>query len=948
MHYLLLLGVFGLCLKMSNVYSAEHVITVDENFLQVNLREHVRALRIESNKQLSEVQTIQSWPDALTTDPLEQQKSLWSNFKVRHISNSSGSYSLSIGNPSLNIVDVFILDDKNRILQSFLVGAKRDILDRPFNHRDFILPLDLESGQEIEVFVRITDDGPMMFTLDLWRNSALIAYEQKQLAFIGVLSGALAILFCYFLITYVLLRSPIRFWFAISSASLLLLFLNIDGIVSQVVSLGAYVSSATTCIVALLIFAAAKVSHSMLVKVPIYWRYMAYTLAIALLVSVFTLNAYWQIIAIISLAGAAVLLQVLLALLFHNRNNSMPNRVFALGWVIIGATALIDVALYLTGILLATDLDLVLSFVIMTGVLLIAVAIEAHEQVTTEAYHQTQQDAIANLRQFYDLFRNSAEGLYTSTTQGKLITTNPAMCALFGYENEQQMLDEVSNTSQFYANGSDRELLLGQIYEQGVVLGKEIKGLRRDGTEFWFSISTQIREEEGEKYLFGSIFDITEKKQSSISLEYLATHDSLTGVYNRREFELRLHSSLLQAKQQKTELTLLFMDLDQFKVVNDTCGHKAGDVLIKQLSQQLNDVVIKKGILARLGGDEFGVLLEEQNAQMAYLLANQLLNVVQEFRFIWENRIFSLGVSIGLVPWNEKIDSPEQLLSMADAACYMAKEHGRNQVHTYSPQDKNMQRYESEIEWVSHINDALRDDKFELFYQHYHPLTKMANGHHYELLLRLRDVDAKIVPPASFLPSAERYNLTAQLDRWVVEHYFKWLSDKQQHKDDLVMANINLSGHSLADKELKLFVLNAFEKYSIPYQKICFEITESMAILKMDETLNFINTFRQLGCSFALDDFGSGFSSYNYLKNLPVNYVKIDGSFVKDLLVDNIDMAMVSSINDVAKAMGMETVAEFVESKEIMVELGKMGVDFAQGYGVARPSPLFDFSAYKA
>jgi diguanylate cyclase (GGDEF)-like protein/PAS domain S-box-containing protein len=728
----------------------------------------------------------------------------------------------------------------------------------------------------------------------------------------------------------------------------LLLFLNIDGIVSQVVSLGAYVSSATTCIVALLIFAAAKVSHSMLVKVPIYWRYMAYTLAIALLVSVFTLNAYWQIIAIISLAGAAVLLQVLLALLFHNRNNSMPNRVFALGWVIIGATALIDVALYLTGILLATDLDLVLSFVIMTGVLLIAVAIEAHEQVTTEAYHQTQQDAIANLRQFYDLFRNSAEGLYTSTTQGKLITTNPAMCALFGYENEQQMLDEVSNTSQFYANGSDRELLLGQIYEQGVVLGKEIKGLRRDGTEFWFSISTQIREEEGEKYLFGSIFDITEKKQSSISLEYLATHDSLTGVYNRREFELRLHSSLLQAKQQKTELTLLFMDLDQFKVVNDTCGHKAGDVLIKQLSQQLNDVVIKKGILARLGGDEFGVLLEEQNAQMAYLLANQLLNVVQEFRFIWENRIFSLGVSIGLVPWNEKIDSPEQLLSMADAACYMAKEHGRNQVHTYSPQDKNMQRYESEIEWVSHINDALRDDKFELFYQHYHPLTKMANGHHYELLLRLRDVDAKIVPPASFLPSAERYNLTAQLDRWVVEHYFKWLSDKQQHKDDLVMANINLSGHSLADKELKLFVLNAFEKYSIPYQKICFEITESMAILKMDETLNFINTFRQLGCSFALDDFGSGFSSYNYLKNLPVNYVKIDGSFVKDLLVDNIDMAMVSSINDVAKAMGMETVAEFVESKEIMVELGKMGVDFAQGYGVARPSPLFDFSAYKA
>jgi EAL domain-containing protein (putative c-di-GMP-specific phosphodiesterase class I) len=207
------------------------------------------------------------------------------------------------------------------------------------------------------------------------------------------------------------------------------------------------------------------------------------------------------------------------------------------------------------------------------------------------------------------------------------------------------------------------------------------------------------------------------------------------------------------------------------------------------------------------------------------------------------------------------------------------------------------------------------------------------------------DKEGKTIPPGTFMPAAERYNLTAQIDRWVIENYFAWLANNQEHNNQLTQANINLSGHSLADKELKLFVLNAFEKYQIPYSKVCFEITESMAILKMEETLEFINTFHKLGCKFALDDFGSGFSSYNYLKTLPVQQLKIDGCFVKDILIDPINMAMVSSIKDVAKAMGMETIAEFVESSDVMVELGKMGLDYAQGYGVAKPKPLAEFSS---
>jgi EAL domain-containing protein (putative c-di-GMP-specific phosphodiesterase class I) len=315
---------------------------------------------------------------------------------------------------------------------------------------------------------------------------------------------------------------------------------------------------------------------------------------------------------------------------------------------------------------------------------------------------------------------------------------------------------------------------------------------------------------------------------------------------------------------------------------------------------------------------------------------------------MWENKVFSLGLSIGLVERTDKIDSPEQMMSMADAACYIAKEQGRNQIHRYSSDDVSTRRYENELNWLAYINEALDNDNFRLHYQHYQPLREAPEGHRYEILVRMQTEDKGLVPPGAFLPAAERYSLGAKIDRWVIHNYFEWLSINPEHANKLHKCNINLCGQSLADRDFKMFVLNAFEKFSIPYKKICFEITEGMAIIKLEETLEFIKTFKQLGCTFALDDFGSGFSSYGYLKRLPVQYVKIDGAFVRDLITDPIDSAMVRSINDVAKAMGMETVAEFVENAEVRVQLGKMGVDYAQGYGIAMPSPLLEFKAFNA
>jgi len=925
---------------------ASEQVIISKHDTHINLLGKIDWLIEAKSLQLSDIQNLQDWQSSFMPNQINQEQSLWGKFKIVFDNPAEEQYFLTIGNPQLDYVDVFLLDEKDRILGSYLMGSNQDYSKRAFKYRTFITPISAEQ-QTVTVFIRINDDGPLVFPVNLDRQSSLVEREQFLLAIIGFISGGLTLLACYFLITYIFMRSPVRFWFALSSAAFLLLFLNTKGVLGQITGITAYISNLSCALLGLLLLTSAKVTFAILERVPTIWRYALYSFGFMTLGMAFSSDSALQITFSALMAALSGTLIGLLAFFHHKSDKRTANLVGFLGLAFIAISGFGQVTLFLSGMPLTQQISLIFTVLIMLGIMIIALAIEAHERVLTYRHNMQQQLTIKSLQHFYDLFRNSAEGIYTSSLDGQLISVNPAMCSLFGYIDEAEMLRELNNAAQFYANPQDRAIMLGEIHKSGKVIGKEIKGVRKDGSEFWFAISGQIKREHDKEYLFGSISDVTERKQSNISLEYLATHDSLTGVYNRREFERRLQSGLLRAQNHNSALTLLYMDLDQFNVVNDTCGHKAGELLIKQLSQKLDAVVMEKGILARLGGDEFGVLLEGDNAQMAYLLANKLLNAVQEFRFIWENRIFTLGINIGQVPWQPNINSPEQLLSMADSACYLAKERGRNQVHTYAAQDKHMQRYESEMSWESHINHALENDSFELYYQHYQGLSKRIEGHHYEILLRMRDQKGNIVLPSTFLPAAERCNLTGNIDRWVVENYFCWLADNPRHNAELMRVSINLNGYSLADKELKLFVLNAFEKYKIPYTKVCFEITESMAILKIDETLEFINTFHKLGCLFALDDFGSEFSSYSYLKNLPVDQVKIDGSFVKGILVDPVDMAMVNSIKDVAKAMGMETVAEFVESTEIMVELGKMGVDFAQGYGVAKPHALANFTQHR-
>ena len=433
--------------------------------------------------------------------------------------------------------------------------------------------------------------------------------------------------------------------------------------------------------------------------------------------------------------------------------------------------------------------------------------------------------------------------------------------------------------------------------------------------------------------------DVSKERKLKSQLSWQASHDAMTGLVNRREFENRLARAISSSHDDGAEHALLYMDLDQFKVVNDSCGHVAGDELLKQLAVLFEEHIRKSDTLARLGGDEFGVLLEKCSVQQAAQIAEMLRKTVREYRFAWERHSFDVGVSIGLVPILDGNQGVADVLSAADVACYQAKELGRNRVHMYEDSDVDLAMRHGEIRWVSRISKAIDENRLQLYRQPIVPVVADEQvAPHYELLVRLLDEDGNIVPPGAFIPAAERYNIMSRVDCWVIEAALSGFPVDQG--DAAPFYSINLSGASINETDVLAFIKDRIAYYNVPPGKLCFEITETAAIANLSRATEFINELRALGCKFALDDFGSGLSSFAYLKMLSVDFLKVDGMFVKDLVDDPIDYAMVRSINEIGHVMGMQTIAEFVENDAILVRLRQIGVDFAQGFGIASPEPM--------
>ena len=422
------------------------------------------------------------------------------------------------------------------------------------------------------------------------------------------------------------------------------------------------------------------------------------------------------------------------------------------------------------------------------------------------------------------------------------------------------------------------------------------------------------------------------------TIHYLAYHDALTGLYNRAEFEQRLQQALKSAGPE-IQHALFYLDMDQFKIVNDTCGHVAGDELLKQVALLLQGPVRDSDTLARLGGDEFGVLLHHCSLMHATEVAERMLKLVKEFRFSWLDKTFTIGISIGLVMLDSAEQTHTELLRAADMACYAAKDKGRGRVHVYHPDDTELTKRRGEMEWVSQLTSALQDNQFVLHQQRIVALSGASNAPTCEFLLRLKGADGNLILPDAFIPAAERYGLMPKLDRWVLTRALAYLA--RQYANGRAQASniyfINLSGATLGDESYLQFVKQALVRNNIPPQAICFEITETTAIVNLSHALSFIRVVKSLGCKVALDDFGSGLSSFSYLKTLEADYLKIDGGFVRDMLIDPMDAAIVEAINNIGHVAGLKTIAEFVEHIDIQTRLTQIGVDYAQGYAIHAP-----------
>ena len=477
---------------------------------------------------------------------------------------------------------------------------------------------------------------------------------------------------------------------------------------------------------------------------------------------------------------------------------------------------------------------------------------------------------------------------------------------------------------------------------------EEFRQIGADGQILWLRVTAKSVEYGQQKNsLLLVCEDVTEARELSETITYQASHDALTGLANRVEFDRYVKQAIELVHTDDSEHILCYLDLDQFKLVNDTCGHLAGDELLRQLGLVLKKHIREQDFIARLGGDEFGILMYYCSLNDAFLLCEKLRDTIRDFRFHWEGKNFSIGVSIGLSVINKTSGSAVNLFKEADAACYAAKDKGRNRIHVYSPDDEDLALREGEMQWVEKIRLGLENNSFCLYGQPIVLISREDEGLHFETLIRYRDESGRIIPPNAFLPAAERYGLAPAIDRWVIGSIFEFIATTPDFMDTLSLCSINLSGLSLGDEAVLTFIFKQFAKWQIPTHKICFEITETAAIANLSAAIKFINSLKEYGCLFSLDDFGSGLSSFAYLKNLPVDYLKIDGFFVKDILDDKVDLAMVKAINEVGHVMGKKTIAEFVENEEIFNLLNELGVDYAQGYGISKPVLLTELKLIK-
>jgi diguanylate cyclase (GGDEF)-like protein/PAS domain S-box-containing protein len=877
------------------------------------------------------------------------ESAYWLSFNLKNHGRKKLELYVHLDYALLDKVNFYSIEN-GKLAEHFVTGDAFEFSMRPVESPTFLFPIQLKEIQTKRILLRIESKGTLQAPITVWQKEAFLIQNQSSLFLYGAFLSALLIMSAYNLCLFSIIRDKSYLLYSVFIFFMAGVHSSLDGFAYQWFwpkSPEWHQVSAITFI-ALGLLSTVLFTRSILpipkksyiqkgVVILTYIAVGSATLSIFL--------AYRQAAILNGVVTVIVMSGVVITCIAMLKHSPRIARFYCFAW---GA--------YFTGIILKSSSNMgyiphsTLSEYAgniggVIGIIVISLALADRVNAERKAKVNAQRQSIKNLSRFENLYQNALEGIFRFDKEGKLLSANPAFINLLGLE-QSDIKKGIDWPAANYRLAKEKfSQLIEDINKDGQVINYETQISNQQGASIWVNISARLSHDEytNKEIIEGTLINVNERKEFEEQLQHLAAHDSLTGFFNRRTFESEAKIKLQEVQDYKDTCCLMYLDLDQFKIVNDLCGHTAGDALLKKLSLRLLKEVNDLGnnqIIARLGGDEFGILLSHTKLEDAKHIAEQLRQSIESFLFVWEGNRHSIGVSIGLVELCPFHHSVEQVLVMADTACYMAKDQGRNRVHVFVESDKEMQFRQLEMQWVSTIKEALSQDQFFLVFQNITPNLNHSEHFHYEILLRLLNNNGNLCAPNQFLPAAERYNLMPNIDRWVIRHYFCWLKDNPDHLENLSCASINLSTQSIGDEAFSAFLVEVFDEFEIPASKICFEITEGMAITHIDNTHAFIDKFRSLGCRFALDDFGTGFSSYAYLKDLQIDYLKIDGIFIKNLVDDTVNTAMVKSISDVAQAIGIETIAEFVETEESRQKLIEIGITYSQGYHIHKPIKL--------
>jgi diguanylate cyclase (GGDEF)-like protein len=880
----------------------------------------------------------------------------WFSIQIENQLDQSNHFYLHIDYPALDHVEVFLYSEGEE-RKSFITGDAYPFVERPVNYPSFLFPMELAPKTQARILIKVKTTGSVLVPASIWRKEAFLDNKQKVLLLYGMVTGIFLVMSFYNLFLFLSVRDKSYLYYGLFTLSYLGLTTSIEGYAYQwlwpempliqqrsILAFGALSS----------LFLILFTKHFLPISANSRMRKWIRALTVVGALNLFTVIALpyaWAATMQSAVGSVAVLTAAIVSMVLSARSQSLA-RLFLAAWILffVGVMSNILNNIGLIPYSAFSEYSSLLGAVI--GLIMLSFALGYRIRLEMNEKQKAKQEALAHLTRYRSLYENSVEGIFLLDENFTVLQANPRFYALTHRSpSSSAPLDFTS----LFSNPSRKQDFVDFLRSGTKVRNFEIYLKVSDLASkdpIWLSASVQpvTDESDAEARYEGSLIGISEVKLFEAKLRDLALHDSLTGLLRRRSFESVCREQLRNVAEHSYS-GLLYVDIDQFRVINELCGLTAGDTLLKQVAetiQKISGSANSRLWCSRIAADEFGVLITDSTKNHLKEAAESIRRAIEALKFIWDDTPYQIECSIGLLIIEGKHTAVAELFNRAKKCCDTAKRAGRNRIYAEFEEEQTGHDERMHMTWINTIREASSKNYFQLQIQAIEDINERAIApadstrlpKHFEVLLRLNLPDDAGVSPDQFLPSAERFGLMPLVDRWVITNFFEWVNQHTEQFEDFDLASINLSMQSIGDQQFKVWLDQMFERYSVPPEKVCLEVTESVAMTNEGLTKDFLEHFKGLGCRFALDDFGTGFSSYAYLKSLGVDYVKIDGVFIHNIINNPVDYTMVKSICEIAQAMEIKTIAEFVENQDTLDCLDALGVDFIQGYFVHKPEPL--------